>query len=371
LGGFVRQPFVTKLYSMTITGLLQSILRVLVLTAPVQVHAVESISSVQTNSSIRPGEVWLDVEGQPIQAHGGGMLLYSNRYYWHGEDRTPRGEGAVAAYSSSNLLDWKREGIALFRQELPREDGRRTFVERPKVIYNAATKKFVMWMHLEGRGYNFARAGIATSVSPAGPFTFLKAIRPITNDFGFEADSPMQQKQLGGTYRDMNLFVDDDGRAYAFYSSEGNWTLYVVRLNREFTGPEEPTVEGKTWARTFVRKMREAPAPFKHQGRYYVITSGCTGWNPNAAEYAVADNILGPWTVKGNPVVGPEAGTTFHSQSTFVFPFPGKPGGFVFMADRWKPQNLSDSRYIWLPFFVSSNDTVRLEWKDAWRPSDL
>lgn len=325
----------------------------------------------ETNASFRPGEVWKDVGGQPIQAHGGGVVLHSNVYYWYGEDRTPGGRGVVAAYSSTNLYDWKREGAVLSRGDLPYDNGRRTFVERPKVIYNPATQKFVMWMHSEGRGYNYARAGIATSDSPTGPFTFLKAIRPITNDFNFEADSPMQQKQLGGTYRDMNLFVDDDGRAYAFYSSEGNWTMYVVRLNKEFTGPEEPTIEGKTWARVFVRQMREAPAPFKHNGKYYVVTSGCTGWAPNPASYAVADDILGPWKTMGNPATGEGAKTTFNSQSTFVLPVPNKPGRFIYMGDRWKPSDLPDSRYIWLPLTAQSDGTVEFSWKDEWQLSDL
>src|SRR5262245_40770431 len=53
--------------------------------------------------SFHPGEIWNDVSGQPIQAHGGGVLQHSNVYYWYGEDRTPGGRGAVACYSSTNL----------------------------------------------------------------------------------------------------------------------------------------------------------------------------------------------------------------------------------------------------------------------------
>lgn len=324
------------------------------------------------NDAFQPGEVWRDTEGNPIQAHGGGMLLHSNVYYWHGEDRTPGGRGAVACYSSTNLHSWKREGVALSRDVLPRSSAstssRRgsSFVERPKVIYNPQTKKFVMWMHLEQGRYTYSRAGVATSDTPVGPFDFLHAIRPITNDFGFAPGTPTQQKELGGTFRDMNVFMDDDGRAYVFYSSEDNWTMYIVRLNADFTGPETPTVEGKTWARTFVRQMREAPAPFKHNGRYYVVTSGCTGWKPNEAGYAVATNILGAWETKGNPCTGPEAKITFGSQSTFVFAAPGQPGKFIFMADRWKPDNLSDSRYVWLPLTFKPDGTMTIAWKDRW-----
>jgi hypothetical protein len=316
--------------------------------------------------SFRPGELWPDTDGNHIQAHGGGILQRGDTYYWYGEDRTRGGNGAVACYSSTNLYNWKREGVVLSRDALPRVDGQRTFVERPKVIFNPRTGKYVMWMHLEQRGYAFASAGIAVGDSPTGEFKFLKYIRPITQDFGFEENDPNRQKQLGGTFRDMNLFVDDDGRAYVFYASEGNWTMYIVRLDEEFTGPELPVAENKTWARAFVRQMREAPAPFKHNGRYYVVTSGCTGWKPNPAEYAVADNILGPWKTLGDPCVGPEARTTYRSQSTFVLPVPNRPGKFIYMGDRWNDRDLPDSRYVWLPLAVNEDGTVRIDWHDEW-----
>src|SRR5262245_43628984 len=95
-------------------------------------------------AEFRPGEVWPDADGAPIQAHGGGILARGNTYYWYGEDRTPGGRGSVACYSSTNLYDWKYEGAALSREAVPRIDGVATFVERPKVIFNARTGKYIM-----------------------------------------------------------------------------------------------------------------------------------------------------------------------------------------------------------------------------------
>jgi len=322
-----------------------------------------ALATLTVQAEFRPGEVWPDTAGNHIQAHGGGVLARGGVYFWYGEDRTLGGRGAVACYSSTNLVDWKREGVVLAREALPRVEERSTFVERPKVIFNPHSGKFVMWMHLEQRGYRFARAGVAVSDGPAGPFVFLKFLRPVTNDFNFPEDDNNRQKQLGGTFRDMNLFLDDDGRAYVFYAAEDNFTMYVVRLNDKFTGPAQPMEQDETWARILVRGHREAPAPFKHQGRYYLITSGCTGWKPNAADYAVAENILGPWKMKGNPCTGPEAELTFRAQSTSVLAVPGKPGHFIFMADRWNPQNLPDSRYVWLPFTIP--------WRERWSLADL
>ncbi len=328
-------------------------------------------SSVFANDEFHPGESWLDTSNHTIQAHGGGILVNSNVYYWYGEDRTPGIRSAVSCYSSTNLLDWKREGVALWQTNLPRDYGERMFVERPKVIYNARTKKFVMWMHAEQAGYRYACAGTATSDTPAGPYVFKTTFRPITNDFGFPDNEGIAQKQFGGTFRDMNLFVDDDGQAYVFYAAEDNWTMYVTRLNDDFTGPETPAVENKTFARILVRSHREAPAPFKWNGKYFLITSACTGWKPNAADYSTADNILGPWKTFGNPCTGTNADLTFGAQSTFVLPAPGKPDSFIFMADRWNPRNLTDSRYVWLPFTMNSSGSFTIPWRDRWDFSTL
>jgi hypothetical protein len=316
--------------------------------------------------AFHPGAVWLDVSNNPIQAHGGGVISHSNVFYWYGEDRTPGSSGAVSCYSSTNLYDWKREGAALSRFDLPRVDGQRCFVERPKVVFNPRTKKFVMWMHLEQNGYRYSRAGIAVSDAPAGPFKFLSAIRPVADTNNFPEPDDAEQNLFGGTFRDMNLFLDDDGRAYVFYSSAGNWTMYVVRLNDDFTGPETPAVENKTWSRVLVKKMREGAAPFKCAGKYFLVTSACTGWTPNAADFAVADNILGPYESRGNPFTGEDAERSYETQSTFVLPAPGHPGSFIFMADEWHPQNLPDSRHVWLPFTVGTNGMFSLRWHDRW-----
>ena len=91
--------------------------------------------------------------------------------------------------------------------------------------------------------------------------------------------------------RDQTVFVDDDGRAYQIYSSEGNATMYISLLTEDYLKPS-----GR-FTRNFINRWREAPAIFKHDSKYYMISSGCTGWDPNVAEIAVADSVMGEWTV--------------------------------------------------------------------------
>jgi hypothetical protein len=315
----------------------------------------------------RPGEVWLDTDGKPIQAHSAGILLRNGVYYWYGEDKTLGNfnKTGVSCYSSRDLHAWKREGVVLPKEKMPEAFRDTGVCERPKVLYCPKTRKYVMWMHLDDASYAVASAGVTVADAPTGPFQFLRYFRPIRH--AFDKEDRCKQKERGSTYRDMNLFADDDGKAYAFYAAEDNATMYVVRLSDDFTDAQQPPVEGKTWSRNFVGKSREAPAPFKHQGKYYLITSGCSGWKPNAADWAVADVPLGPWTMKGNPCVGPKAETTFDAQSTFVLPAPGKPAGcFLFLADRWNERKLEDSRYVWLPFRIREDGAVSIKYREEW-----
>ncbi len=301
-----------------------------------------------------PGRLWLDSKGERIQAHGGGIMRHEGKWWWHGEDRSRGYVGiGVSAYSSTDLKHWSHAGLVLPRASYGEKHGDQTLCERPKVVFNPLTKKFVMWFHYDRSGYGDSRAGIAVSDRPEGPFQFLGAIRPLESS----------------TFRDMNLWVDDDSSAYVFYAGEENATMHVVRLNAEWTAPQMPMVENQTWKRILIKKMREAPAPFKHGGKYFLLTSGCTGWKPNRAELSVADNPLGPYESLGDPCVGMDAALTFRSQSTCVLPTPGAASGnFLYLGDRWKQESLADSRYIWLPFHLGGENgkETKIEWNPSW-----
>jgi beta-xylosidase len=346
--------------------------------------------------AFRPGDLWPDDKGVHINAHGGGMLLHKGVYYWFGEHRTGGAAGnktdGVHAYSSTDLYNWKDEGIVFRPSDDPASEITKGCVmERPKVIYNAKTRKFVMWFHLElkGQAFKAARAAVAVSDRPTGPYTYLASFRPNKGIWPInitEQDKTPQNPEpglsrlqtaiaghylrrdyeLGQMSRDMTIFVDDDGKGYLITSAEENATLHIAELSDDYQG-----FSGK-WSRALVGDSNEAPALFKHGGMYYMISSGTTGWRPNPARSAVADSIFGPWTRLGNPCRGaPEQNaTTFESQSTYVLPVPGKPDTFIFMADRWRPQDAIDGRYIWLPIEWEQDKPI-IKWHDSWKLTDL
>ena len=98
----------------------------------------------------------------------------------------------VHVYSSRDLYNWKDEGIALKVVDATpsshRGDGggaatqspitRGCILERPKVIFNPRTSKFVMWFHLEPKdaGYAGALSGVAVADKVTGPFRFLECL---------------------------------------------------------------------------------------------------------------------------------------------------------------------------------------------------
>lgn len=325
---------------------------------------------------IVPDGVWNDVDGRYINAHGGGILSYAGKYYWFGEHRPDKGfstKVGVTCYSSTDLRNWKYEGVALEVTEKVGDDIERgCIMERPKVIYNEKTKKFVLWFHLElkDKGYEAARAGVAISDTPVGPYRYLGSGRvnpglypqnmsaedrsivwnkedykewwtPEWREAVTEGLFVKRDLKEGQMSRDMTLFVDEDGKAYHIYSSEENLTLQIAELTDDYVKHS-----GK-YIRIFPGGHNEAPALFKHGGEYWMITSGCTGWTPNEARMFSAPSIWGPWTQHPNPCRGEGSDKTFGSQSTYVLELPGNE--FLFMADVWKPESLMYSGYLWLP----------------------
>ena len=342
--------------------------------------SVTSCRTVADFGVLCNGEEWTDTNGNPINAHGGGVLYHNGRYYWYGEhksDLTTAALVGITCYSSKDLRQWEDCGVALSVVDSVGADIERGCVmERPKVIYNEATQKFVMWFHLElkGQGYSAARTAVAVSDSPTGPFRYVRSMRVnpdvLPVDMSDQLWGEMMQLRLedykkwwtkkwraavekglylrrdlptGQMARDMTLFKDDDGKAYHIYSSEENMTLHIAELTADYCEHK-----GK-YVRVAPGGQNEAPTIFKRNGTYWMITSGCTGWEPNATRLFSAPTIWGPWTQHANPCVGEKSEITFGAQGTFVLPVNGRRDAYLFMADIWRPKCPSDSRYLWLP----------------------
>ena len=144
--------------------------------------------AVGTRAQIVKGSL-ADEGGNFVNAHGAGIMHYNGRYYLFGEIKTGKtwlvaGQqwedyrvpaGGVSCYSSKDLKHWKYEGVALKPTvgDTSSDLDTSRVIERPKVVFNSSTKKFVMWMHIDKKDYSYSQSGVAISDKPTGPYHYL------------------------------------------------------------------------------------------------------------------------------------------------------------------------------------------------------
>lgn len=288
---------------------------------------------------VKNGTLWKDTDGNEIHAHGGYIIWHEGYYYWYGEDR--RENWYVSCYRSQNLTDWEFRNHVLTtesetcsyrvrtKQILVNADGSKVNLERPKVLYNKKTGKFVMWVHFEnGKDYQDAAAAVAICDTPDGDFTYLGHFNP----YGYMS-------------RDCTLFQEEDGTAYFLSAARDNADLHVYRLTEDYLNVE------KVVHRLWQGEYREAPAVLKIEGRYYMMTSACTGWAPNQGKYASAAAMEGEWSMLRE--IGDE--TTYHSQPAFLLEHDGK---YLYFGDRWggNGERYFASSYVVYPLIVENGE---------------
>ncbi|WP_416518396.1 RICIN domain-containing protein [Streptomyces achromogenes] len=290
--------------------------------------------------TIANGTQFTDTSGNPVHAHGGGVLKVGGYYYWFGEHRNADNTFLyVDAYRSTDLKTWEFRNHVLTRSsaaELATAN-----IERPKVMYNAATGMFVMWMHKEnGTDYSEARAAVAVSGTVDGDYTYRGSFRPLGRHMS----------------RDLTVFVDTDGTGYMASAANENYDLHLYKLTADYTGIA--SLVANPWP----GGHREAPALFKRNGVYFMLTSGATGWNPNQQQYATATNLAGPWSSMTNT----GDATAYGSQTAYVLPVQGTSGtSYLYLGDRWGNSfggTVNDSRYVWLPLTFPSPTSMSMSW---------
>ncbi|KAI9741140.1 MAG: hypothetical protein M1834_002853 [Cirrosporium novae-zelandiae] len=298
--------------------------------------------------SIHPGATWtVENTGTHMQAHGTGIIYVDGYYYAVGENKTYTEDNtsgsrfnSVACYRSPDLTTWEFVNNLLTATTTVDDLTPTSVIERPKIIYNELTEKYVMWMHVDNSDYSAAKAGVATCDTVCGDYDYLGSARPFSH-----------------ISRDMGLFVDDDANSTAYLMSEDRANgarLYQLSANYTAVVNETYTYE----------EDLEAPAMVKKDGVYFFFGSTLSGWSANANRYSTATSIYGPWADFG--YFAPSAKKTYNSQTTFVLPlgpttigsssvFSSNATSFLYLGDRWHSSALWSSRYIWLPLTLDAD----------------
>lgn len=304
----------------------------------------------------------LDTDGNVINASDGGVIFADGKYHWYGQALRDlpvgyKGTGGqvtdtgVVMYASGDLVHWEYEGVILAVGEGELRAPMR--FERPKIIYNDRTGKYVLWCHYVeypgDHGFEIGKgeAGVAVADKVNGPYRWLGHTRPIDDR---------------GVVRDLTLYKEEDGRAYLIFDRDisliekANRCQYIVRLSDDYLSTTDE------WVRIDPCYRREASALFKQNGTYYMITSGMTSWDFNGAIYYRSDSLYGPWEEMGDPCIGDD-GTTFRSQTTAVF----KPEGsdvYIHMAERHNTESFLHCSYVWLPIDVDKEGKLSLTYRE-------
>jgi hypothetical protein len=296
---------------------------------------------------IRPGQVFLDQNGNVAQLHGIGILKWNDRFYAWGENKANGGSfTGISCYSSDDLATWRYEGESLVPGDCDLAPDR--VIERPKVLHHAADGRFVMMLHVDSSDYSDARLGIALADAPAGPYRYLGSERP-----------------LGNLSRDIGVFVDDDATGYLL-SEDREQGLQLYRLGSDYLSVESIVA---TLLKQGASHGYESPTMVKYEGLYYLFGSDLTGWSLNDNVYATASDPAGPWSEWR--LIAPEGTHTFESQASVVLAVDSPSGArFVYFGDRWRRDALSDSPPVWLPLELGAGN-ARLVWRDQWTLAEL
>lgn len=342
-----------------------------------------------------PGQIWLDTQGERIQAHGGAIWYEDGVYYWYGENKQfTDGKSriwhwGVRAYQSMDLYNWTDLGL-IISPVLDDPDSNlfpESRMTRPHIVRSEATGKYICWLVVAGNDACFT---VLESPRFLGPYTLIKE----------------HYRPFGRQYSDFDIVVDEDGVGWMYVDVDHSST-FGFRLSADLTSIEEQI--SVSYEGLHPPFCREAASVFSCNGKKYMLSSGMSGYLPNPSDLAVSTSWKAPFISVGDPFGNDESHASFNSQVSQVFSVPGRKDAFIVLADRWNGNFLMDAHrvdvatrviashyapgkytvtpeeraeyqtypslhetdtskadYVWLPMSPEENQ-VRIEWQDRWK----
>lgn len=81
--------------------------------------------------------------------------------------------------------------------------------------------------------------------------------------------------------------------------------------------------------------------------------------------YSYARSLSGPWSAWRE--FADDGSNTYHSQVSFILPLNATSA--IYMGDRWYPDNLMRSTYVWLPLELTGQTDMWLRNRNSWVPN--
>ncbi len=315
---------------------------------PLHFHPACGESGSGRWTTIRNGVEWTDTEGYIVQAHGGNFLKVGKTWYLVGEDRARTWNPDVNLYSTTDFVNWKFERKIVANQLSHDDLGRTRMIERPKLLHNPTTGQFVLWCHWEARDYSASEAAVFVCDSVNGDYEYVWSGRP-----------------LGTKSRDCNIFVDDDGTAYFISTTDENTNLGLFQLSDDYLKPVSKVELCRG-------QRREAPVIVHIADTYYMVSSACTGWDPNQAKLATltatkeGDNLSRlSQTIGWSPLTDIGDRIAYDTQASSILTIRGTEGtSYLYVGDRWMDPDLPRSKIIILPIEFDQDGHMVLNYRE-------
>jgi len=222
-------------------------------------------------------------------------------------------------FSSANLTDWTDHGMIVTQNKVPwvRPDSYSMWA--PDCIYRNGKYYFLFPTSPKdtvtyGRGFTI---GVAVSDKPEGPYM----------------PEPTPIKDVHGI--DPNVFIDNDGQAYLYWS-QGN--IYAAKLKENML---ELASEVVTLKDLPTKGLKEGTFVFERNGIYY-LTFPHVENKIERLEYAISDNPLGPFKMTGVIMDESPSGCWTNHHSLIQF----KNQWYLFYHDRDYSPNFDKARSI-------------------------
>lgn len=209
--------------------------------------------------------------------------VFNGRVYVYPSHDIPAPEGVrqdwfcmedYHVFSSENLIDWTDHGVMFNQTNVTWLNGRKGYdMWAPDCVEKDGTYYF--YFPVGGR------TGVATSPTPTGPWKVLD--KPVDGPRGI----------------DPCVFKDDDGSYYMF---TGGISVGKLRDNMVEVENEQGQIGQKSINNLPRSGLIEGSWAFKRNGKYYLTYPHAVTENGKQAErleYAMADNVWGPYTWMG------------------------------------------------------------------------
>ena len=190
-----------------------------------------------------------------------------------------------------------------------------------------------------------------------------------------EVDSPYDAIRVNFPYGSASgdlANITVDGKAYIISTGRDDHTIRFIELTSNCSDIVGNDVPGAQPAKTLQwynddgsAEAREAPSIFQHNGYFYMMTSGATGWRPNQQKYAFATEFLGDWS----EMISIGDRTAYHSQVFYVKGITAQNGSNtkarIFSGTRnaqvW---NGTDTREVFTPIYFNTPESLTTNYYD-------